>query len=90
MLQLGATRERVNRHVLRQASVPIATGIAGGLVLAVWGSRYLVSLLYGIVPLDVASFAAAAGVILVSGFVAALIPARRAGRVDPIVALRAE
>jgi putative ABC transport system permease protein len=89
-LALGATRERVNGHVLRQASLPIGAGLAAGLVLAVWGSRYLASLLYGVVPLDVVSFAAAAAVILVSGVVAALIPARRAGRVDPIIALRAE
>jgi ABC-type antimicrobial peptide transport system permease subunit len=89
-LALGATRGRVNRHVVAQASMPIAAGIAGGLVLAVWGSRYVASVLYGIVPLDAPSFVAAAGIVLVSGLVAALIPARRAGRVDPIVALRAE
>lgn len=89
-LALGATRERVNRHVLRQALWPIGIGIGGGLVLAAWASRYVASLLYGVVPLDVPSFAGAAAVILVSGLVAAFIPARRAGRVDPMIALRAE
>lgn len=89
-LALGATRERVSRHVLRQASIPVAAGIAGGLVLAAWGSRYLVSLLYGVVPLDVPSFIGAAALIVVCALAAALIPARRASRVDPIIALRAE
>lgn len=89
-LALGATRARVNQHVLRQASLPIGAGLAAGLLLAVWGSKYLASLLYGVVPLDAASFAAAASVVLVSGAFAALVPARRAGRVDPIIALRAE
>jgi putative ABC transport system permease protein len=89
-LALGATTERVNRHVLSQACAPIGAGITGGLVLAVWGSRFVASLLYGIVPLDAPSFVAAAGIVLVSGLAAALIPARRAGRVDPMIALRTE
>jgi putative ABC transport system permease protein len=89
-LALGATRQRVNRHVLWRASLPIGAGIVGGLILAVWGSRYVASLLYGVVPLDASSFVAAAGIVMASALVAAVIPARRAGRVDPIVALRAE
>ena len=87
---LGATRARVNADVLRQAAVPIAAGIAGGAVLAAWGARFVASLLFGVVPLDAPSFAAAAAVVLVAGLIAAFVPARRAGRVDPIVALRAE
>ena len=89
-LALGATRARVKAHVLRQALLPIASGIAVGMMLAVWASSFVASLLYGVVPLDAASFAAAAGVVLVFGLFAALVPACRAGRVDPIVALRAE
>jgi len=89
-LALGATRQRVNRHVLRQAAVPIVAGLAGGLVLAAWSSRYVASLLFGIVPLDVPSFAAAAAIVLASALIAAMVPARRAAHVDPIVALRAE
>jgi ABC-type antimicrobial peptide transport system permease subunit len=89
-LALGATRQRVNQHVLRQASLPIGAGVIGGLAVAIWASRYVASLLYGVVPLDAMSFAIAAAVVVVSGGAAALIPARRAGRVDPIIALRAE
>jgi putative ABC transport system permease protein len=87
---LGATRQVVNRQVLRQAAVPIVAGIAGGLVLAGWAARYLASLLYEIVPLDTPSFAVAAALVLACALVAAFVPARRAGRVDPIIALRAE
>ena len=87
---LGATRARVNADVLRQAAVPIATGIIGGAILAAWGARFVASLLFGVVPLDAPSFAAAGAVILIAALAAALVPARRAGRVDPIVALRAE
>ncbi len=89
-LALGATTRRVNRHVLRQASLPIVGVITGGLVLAVWASRYVASLLYGVVPLDLPSFGVAAAIVLISSIAAALIPARRAARVDPMIALRAE
>jgi ABC-type antimicrobial peptide transport system permease subunit len=87
---MGATRERVNRHVLAQAARPIGAGAVGGLLLALWGARYVSSLLYGVQPIDLRSFAAAAAVVLASALAAAFVPAHRAGRVDPIVALRAE
>jgi ABC-type antimicrobial peptide transport system permease subunit len=89
-LALGATSARVNGEVLRQATGPIALGLAGGAILAGWSARFAASLLFGIAPLDRVSFGAAAAVVLLSGLSAALIPATRAGRVDPIVALRAE
>jgi predicted permease len=89
-LAMGATRERVNRHVLAQAARPIGAGAVGGLLLALWGARYVSSLLYGVQPIDLRSFAAAAAVVLASALAAAFVPAHRAGRVDPIVALRAE
>jgi ABC-type antimicrobial peptide transport system permease subunit len=59
-------------------------------VLAGWASRFAASLLYGVVPLDAWSFAIAALVVLLCGLAAAFVPASRAARVDPIVALRAE
>jgi putative ABC transport system permease protein len=89
-LALGATRERVNRHVLRLAALPIGAGIVAGVVAAAWLSQFVASLLFGVVPLDVPSFALAVSVLIATGFLAALVPARRAGRVDPIIALRAE
>jgi predicted permease len=89
-LALGATPRRVNRHVLGVAALPLASGVTGGVVLAAWSSRFIGSLLYGVVPLDGASFAAAAALLLVCGLAASAVPAIRAGRVDPIGALRAE
>jgi putative ABC transport system permease protein len=80
----------VNADVLRQAALPIALGAGAGAILAAWGARFVASLLFGVVPLDAPSFAAAAAVVLVSALIAAFVPARRAGQVDPIVALRAE
>ncbi len=89
-LALGATRARVNRHVLGLAAVPIGGGIVAGVVVAAWTARFLGSLLYGVVPLDPVSFGAAAVVLAITGAAAALVPAQRASRVDPVVALRAE
>jgi putative ABC transport system permease protein len=89
-LALGATRERVNRLVLRQAAVPIVCGVVAGVILAAWGSRLVATLLFGVVPLDPVSFVAAPALVLAAGLAAAFIPASRAGRVDPIIALRAE
>jgi putative ABC transport system permease protein len=89
-LALGATRARVNGHVLRCAAAPVVCGIAGGTVLALWGGRFVSSLLFGVVPIDLMSFAVAGGVILAACLLAAWIPARRAARIDPIVALKAE
>jgi hypothetical protein len=87
---LGATRARVNAHVLRQAAAPLFFGTIGGIALAVWGGRLLTTLLFGVVPLDAPSFVAAVVVVSIAGLGAAWIPARRASRVDPIVALRAD
>ena len=53
-------------------------------------NRFIANLLYGVVPLDAGSFVIASAVVVASGIAAACVPARRAGRVDPIVALRAE
>ena len=89
-IALGATRARLNRYVLLQAALPIGCGIAAGVALAAWGSRLVASLLYGVVALDAVSFAAATTTVLAIGLLAAYGPARRAGRVDPIVALKAE
>ena len=89
-IALGATSVRVNALVLRQAAVPIGCGLCAGLVLAAWGSRIVATLLYGVAPLDAVSFAAGTAIMLSSGLFAAYVPARRAARVDPMIALRSE
>src|SRR5258705_13932776 len=87
---LGATRRIIGVLVVRQALVPIAAGLAAGLIGATWTSRLLTAQLFEITPLDAMTFAGTAVLLFASGLAAAAIPARRATRVDPIVTLRAE
>ena len=67
-----------------------AAGIGVGLVAAVALARTLTALLYGIAPNDASSFGAAAACLLAVTLAASYVPARRATRVDPLVALRAD
>jgi predicted permease len=87
-LALGATRTTVLSLVLRQSLVIVAGGVAAGLALALASTRYIGSFLYGLTPTDTATLAGATIVLLVTASVAAYVPARRAARVDPVVALR--
>ncbi len=87
---LGATTASVVSLVVRQALLPVGAGIAVGLAVALAGTRYLASLLYGVDPVDVPSFGAAAGFLVCVATSAMLLPAWRASRVEPTVALRSE
>jgi predicted permease len=87
---LGAPRVAVVALVLRQGLVPVGTGLAAGLIIAAASVRYLASQLFGIAPLDAVSFASAVVFLLFVAFIATLLPAGRAARVDPAVALRRE
>lgn len=89
-LALGATRQRVRLLVLTEAAMPILAGGGVGILVSAWLSRFLASLLYGVMPRDAVSFVVAAAVVASAGAAAALVPARRAGFVDPITALKAE
>lgn len=89
-LALGAGTRDVARLVGRRAAGMASLGIALGLVGAAAAGRALQSILFGISPLDPLTFAVAAGVLLCAGAAAAYLPARRATRVDPITALRAD
>ena len=89
-IAIGAEGRSILRMVLREASWVLALGIACGLA-ATWGlGRILSNLLYGVQPGDLASTAIAVGVLAAAGTLAAWIPARRASRIDPLVALRTE
>ena len=89
-MALGATRENVERRMLRQAVVLAAVGVAAGLAAAAMLTRYLASLLYGVEPLDGATMAGAVAVLLACAVMAGWIPARRAASVEPMEALRSE
>jgi putative ABC transport system permease protein len=85
---LGATPRQVLGLVLRQGLLLAAAGIVLGLGGALAVARGLQGMLYGVGAADPVSYAAAAAVLLVSVAVASIIPAWRASRVDPTVALR--
>jgi putative ABC transport system permease protein len=87
---LGATRENVLGLVLRQGVVLTLTGAAIGLAGAFALTRLIASQLYAVKPTDPFTFAAVTLVLLTVALGATLIPALRATRVDPIVALREE
>jgi putative ABC transport system permease protein len=87
---LGADEGRVLRLVLRQGLVLAGIGVTIGVVLAGLGSSLLESLLYGVRGLDPLTFGAACALFVVVTMVATYIPARRAAKIDPMVALRAE
>ena len=89
-MALGAQRRQVLWMVLRESLLICSIGIAAGLPAALLGVRLLRTMLYQMSPFDAVSFVlATGGVALVAG-AAALLPARRAAKVDPMIALRYE
>ena len=89
-LALGAPRASVFRLVLRQGMAPVAVGCVIGLLLAAAVSSLLASLLFGLPPVDPVTFVGAAALFGFTGLVACYAPARRATKVDPMIALRSE
>jgi predicted permease len=87
---LGASRREILALVVREGMMPAAIGTAGGLVAAVGLTRLMASLLYGVRPADPATLAAVPVLLGGVAFFACYLPARRATRVDPVVALRCE
>ena len=85
---IGATPQSVASMVVRQAMTWTATGMALGLVLAVGVTRFLAAFLFGISPTDLWVFAGVILLLALVAFTAALVPAVRASRLDPIAALR--
>jgi predicted permease len=89
-MALGARHGNVVGLVLRQGMVLVAIGLVAGVALATVTSRIVGSLLYGVGAMDPATLAAIAAFFAVVGALACYLPARRAVRVDPVVALRGE
>ena len=87
-LALGGTAARIRALVVGDALVPIAGGLATGLLVAFWLSRVLASQLFAITPHDPASYAAASCALLMVAASAAFLPARRATRINPVETLR--
>jgi ABC-type antimicrobial peptide transport system permease subunit len=89
-MALGAERAHVRWMVIRQSLLVVAAGLLLGIPAAIGGTRVLTALVFGIAPSDPVSLALAAALIALIGAAAAYLPARRASRVDPVVAMRLE
>ena len=89
-MALGATRDRVIRMVLRQAMMLAVFGAAFGLALALVATRGMESLLFGVSAMDPGIYVAVAAVLVLVAGLASYLPARRAARTDPQLALRGE
>lgn len=89
-MALGAEARSVLTTVLRKSTILLVFGLLTGSLVAWWLSRWLQSMLFEISSLDLTTYAVAAVGMLAIGFLAGLIPALRAARIDPVVALRHE
>jgi predicted permease len=89
-MALGAQPSRVAGSILRQGFALVGAGLALGLVVAFWLSRFTASFLYGIVPTDPVTFLSVPVILVVASLAALLLPARRASRIEPMTALRNE
>jgi putative ABC transport system permease protein len=89
-MALGARAADVMRLVLAEGMSPVIVGATAGIAGSLIGTRTLRTLLYGVTPLDAPSVAAAPAILVGVALLACVLPARRALRVDPLVALRDE
>jgi putative ABC transport system permease protein len=89
-MALGAPERSVVTLIVWQAMLLVAAGVVAGTISALFLSRTMTKMLFNIQPTDPATFASVAGVLVGVALLASYLPARRAARVDPIVALRTE
>jgi len=87
-IALGANASDVLRPMMGQAVRLAAIGLTIGIIVAVWISRYVASFLYGVRPNDPFTYISAVAVLGIVALAATYVPARRATRIDPMVALR--
>jgi putative ABC transport system permease protein len=86
---LGATPRHIRRSVFGRAGIHLLAGLIVGLPLAWWSSRAFAAYLFQVTPGDPAVYAGVTVLVGLVGFAAALFPARRAARTDPMITLRA-
>ena len=89
-MALGAQRGRVVRMILRETAVLIGIGLAAGIPASLACARLVESRLFGLKAADPVTLAAAIGIMVVVALASGYLPARRASRVDPLIALRYE
>ena len=89
-LTVGAGSVQILGLIVRQGMALATLGMALGLVASLVLSRFLSHLLYGIGPLDPLAYLLAIGALALTALLACLIPARRASKIDPVAAIRAQ
>jgi putative ABC transport system permease protein len=89
-LALGATPMQVVQLVTGRGLLLACFGVGLGLIAAVMLARFIETMLFTVTGTDLVTFAGATVVLLLAAAAACLIPARRAGRIDPLIALRTE
>ncbi|MGC1921778.1 MAG: ABC transporter permease, partial [Acidobacteriaceae bacterium] len=89
-MALGAERSSVSWLVMREIMLLVAIGVAIGVPVTLAGSRLISNMLFGVPATDSTSFIASVAVLLAVGLLAGYLPARRASRIDPMLALRYE
>jgi len=87
-MALGADRNQVMLAVLGQALGMVGIGVALGIAASLALTRLIASLLFGVSPIDLSTYLGMSLLLVLAALVASYFPARRATRVDPLVALR--